>query len=124
MMAHPRLNHKNKTNNHMDDIIDASYNNDVTTVKALIADGTDVNSREERTGFSPLHIAVAKNFTKLFNLLLAQPNIDLWALDRWERTPGVIAIDNGDISGFATSIETRAAGLSNQASGLENSEPN
>ena len=92
-----------------DNIISASYINNASAVRALVADGADINSIEDSTGFTPLHIATLHGYVEIFAFLIEQSSTDLWVQDRWGRTPGMIAIADGDGLGLASRIEAEAA---------------
>ena len=93
---------------HAGDIITLSYAGDVAGVKRVVESGVSINTTEDRTKFTPLHIAVGKAHLDLFNYLIDRDDIDLWAEDRWGRTAGVIALNNGNRYDFVGRIARKA----------------
>lgn len=103
---------KSKPSNYIDmddqNIIEESYANNLTAVKALVEMGHNINTVEPDTGFTPLHIAVCRGYTELFRYIVSNDRTDLWAQDRWGRTPSVLALAEGDGFGLAKLIERQA----------------
>ena len=98
------------------DIIKESYANNLTSVRALVEAGHDINAVELETGFRPLHIAACRYIVSL-------PQSDLWPLDRWQRSPSALALAEGDGLGFARLIERETAHRASLSGQSGNPEP-
>ena len=57
----------------------------------LLEHGAEINPRDDE-GKTPLHIAIEQHQAGLVQLLLRQPNIDLYAVDRTQKTPFATAL--------------------------------
>ncbi len=76
------------------EIHDAARNGDVAKVRALLKDHPDLVSSKGSTGETPLHVAAAKGFDDVAQLLLAQ-KANVNAQDDNGRTPLHLAAQGG-----------------------------
>ena len=66
-------------------IHEAAKEGDLAKVKSLIAEGSDVNVRDEN-GFTPLHFAAYRGYKDVAELLILK-GANVNAVDKWGGTP-------------------------------------
>ena len=82
-------------------LIRSAEQGDVDRCRALLADGAEVNCRDERgneytcTKYTPLHAAIENGHAEACKLLV-EGRADVYAQDRFDRTPLHVAAENGD----------------------------
>ena len=92
------LNNNSKTNQAL---IRSAEQGDVDRCRALLADGAEINCRDERgnqyecTQYTPLHAAMENGHAEACKLLV-EGRADVNAQDRYNRTPLHVAAENGD----------------------------
>lgn len=85
-------------NSNMDsfNLIKSAEDGDLSGVKAALAAGEDINTREEGTGITALHAASARRRIEVVRFLLSCEGIDATAIDRFGETAFSLAEQVGD----------------------------
>ena len=89
------------------DLIGAAYRGSNDEVESALAAGADVNTRENGSGLTPLHIAVGTNNSSLTQLLV-QKYSSSFGPDSFGRWPTVVAAEcrvSGDLCDFVVQAE-------------------
>lgn len=91
------------------DLIRAAYEGDLQNVRKALEDGTPLNTADDRTGLTALHIAVGSNNLALCRYLIEEWNAP-FGPDKLGRWPTLIAAEcqvDDDLSDYIVEQEAR-----------------
>jgi cytohesin len=101
-----------------DSLNQASVEGDVARVKALLDEGTDVNAKNSRMGYTALHGAARNGHKEVVELLLAN-GADINARENQSKTPLFLAVEYGKKE-IVELLLARGADVNAAARGAEN----